>query len=401
MEVILLIGFIFFLLFIYGLFSEKLNEMSISGPMVFTVFGLIMHYLGFTEKLHIGGESLEIIGQIALIAILFTDASNISLKDFFKVYKTPIRLLFIGLPLTMILGTITANFVFHGIDLIMLAVMAFILSPTDAALGQVVVQSPKVPKKIRESINVESGLNDGLVLPPILICLAIISGEFDSVEGSSILVYVLKQLLLAPLVGGIIGWAGSKFINWSVKNKYSSHLYQGIIVLSLSIISFVAAEHIGGNGYIAAFISGLFFNADSKKVLHTGQEFGEFLSQPLALFVFFCLGAAILPYYLQSIDATVIFYSVLSLTVLRMIPVIVSLRRDDLKFREKVFISWFGPRGIASLLYFLLAFNMIDNNEDYNTVYATIILTVTLSIFLHGLSAVPYSNWLSKRSNDE
>ena len=401
MEVILLIGFIFFLLFIYGLFSEKLNEMSISGPMVFTVFGLIMHYLGFTEKLHIGGENLEIIGQIALIAILFTDASNISLKDFFKVYKTPIRLLFIGLPLTMILGTITANFVFHGIDLIMLAVMAFILSPTDAALGQVVVQSPKVPKKIRESINVESGLNDGLVLPPILICLAIISGEFDSVEGSSILVYVLKQLLLAPLVGGVIGWAGSKFINWSVKNKYSSHLYQGIIVLSLSIISFVAAEHIGGNGYIAAFISGLFFNADSKKVLHTGQEFGEFLSQPLALFVFFCLGAAILPYYLQSIDATVILYSVLSLTVLRMIPVIVSLRRDDLKFREKVFISWFGPRGIASLLYFLLAFNMIDNNEDYNTVYATIILTVTLSIFLHGLSAVPYSNWLSKRSNDE
>ena len=301
----------------------------------------------------------------------------------------------------MILGTVTANLIFDGVDIIMLAVMAFILSPTDAALGQVVVQSPKVPKKIRESINVESGLNDGLVLPPILICLAIISGEFDSVEGSSILIYVLKQLLLAPLAGGIIGWAGSKFINWSVKNKYSSHLYQGIVIVSLSIISFVVAEHIGGNGYIAAFVSGLFFNADSKKVLHTGQEFGEFLSQPLALFVFFCLGAAILPYYLESIDVMVILYAVLSLTVLRMIPVLISLRRDDLKFREKVFISWFGPRGIASLLYFLLAFNMLDDNESYELVYATIILTVTLSIFLHGLSAVPYSNWLSKRSKQE
>ena len=397
MEVILLIGFTFFLLFIYGLFSEKLNKISISGPMVFTIFGLIMHWLGFTEKLKIDGETLEIIGQIALIAILFTDASNISLKQFFKVYKTPVRLLFIGLPITMIIGTATATYFFEGVDLIMLAIMAFILSPTDAALGQMVVQSPKIPKKIREAINVESGLNDGLVLPPILICLAIVSGQIESLDGGSILVYISKQIVFAPLVGGLIGWAGSKFINWSVRNKYSSQLYQGIIVFSLSIISFVAAEHIGGNGYIAAFISGLFFNADSKKVLHTGQEFGEFLSQPLALFVFFCLGAAIIPYYLGFMDGKVVLYAILSLTVLRMIPVLISLRRDNLKFREKVFISWFGPRGIASLLYFLLAFNLLEHNEDYTPVYASIVLTVTLSVFLHGLSAVPYSNWLSKK----
>ena len=281
--------------------------------------------------------------------------------------------------------------------MLMLVVMAFILSPTDAALGQAVVQSPKVPKKMREAINVESGLNDGLVLPPILICLAILSGEGQSIEGSAILVYVLKQVLLAPIVGGLIGWLGSKIVNWSVRYKFSDHLFQGITVFSLSIISFVVAEHIGGNGYIAAFVSGLYFNADSKQVLSTGQEFGEFLSQPLALFVFFCLGAAILPHYLEFVNGTVVLYAVLSLTVIRIIPVIISLSRDEMSLKEKVFIGWFGPRGIASLLYFLLAFNMLNQNEKYAVVYSTIIFTVTLSIFLHGMSAVPYSNWLSKK----
>jgi len=342
MEVIPLIGFIFFLLFIYGIFSNKLSELSVSGPMVFTIFGLIMYYLGLTEKLQIEGETLEVIGQIALIAILFTDASNISLKDFFKVYKTPVRLLFIGLPITMVIGALMARLMFNGANVLMLVVMAFILSPTDAALGQAVVQSPKVPKKIREAINVESGLNDGLVLPPILICLAILSGEGQSIEGSAILVYVLKQVLLAPIVGGLIGWLGSKIVNWSVRYKFSDHLFQGITVFSLSIISFVVAEHIGGNGYIAAFVSGLYFNADSKQVLSTGQEFGEFLSQPLALFVFFCLGAAILPHYLEFVNGTVVLYAVLSLTVIRIIPVIISLSRDEMSLKEKVFIGWFG-----------------------------------------------------------
>ena len=397
MDVVALIGFVFFLLLIYGIFSKSLGEKSISGPMVFTLIGLAMYYLGWTEKLEIEGETLEILGEIALIAILFTDASNISLKDFFKVYKLPVRLLFIGLPLTMILGSLIAFVMFDGISWIMLMVMAFILSPTDAALGQAVVQSPLVPKRIREAINVESGLNDGLALPPILICLVILSGSSGALGDTSIPLYVAKQLLLAPLVGGIIGWGGSKIINWSVKNDLSNHLFQGIIVFSLSIISYVLSDRVGGNGYIAAFVAGLFFNADSKKVLSTGQDFGEFLSQPLALFVFFCLGGAILPYYLNFIDLTIILYSVLSLTLLRIIPVLLSLIGTELKFRERLFIGWFGPRGIASILYFLLAFNLLSHNDTYDKVYATIILTVTLSIIAHGLTAVPYTNWLSKK----
>lgn len=398
MDTILLIGFIFLLLFIYGIFSNQLNKWSISGPMVFTILGLLTFGLAGSSGLEIEGDSLGLIGQVALIAILFTDASNLTLKEFFKVYRKPVKLLFIGLPLTMILGLITAKMVFPEINLFALAVMAFILSPTDAALGQAVVQSPKVPLQIRESINVESGLNDGLVLPPILICAALVQGMSAQIGGDSIGLYISKQILIGPAIGIVLGWGCSKIVNWSVKKMLSDQLFQGICIIAISIVTYVIAEQLGGNGYIAAFTSGLFFNADSKKVLKTGQEFGEFLSQPLSLFVFFCFGLSILPHYAQHIDGRVILYAILSLTVLRMLPVIISLTGEKLKMREKVFIAWFGPRGIASILYFLLLYDQLPKTESNDTLYATIVLTVVLCVFLHGLTAVPYANWLGKKS---
>ncbi len=392
-----MIGLIFLLIFVYGLFSEKLSNMSISGPMVFTVFGLIAGNYIEVEQLQINGEGLIVVGQIALIAILFTDASGIELKDFFKVYKLPIRLLFIGLPITMAIGTLVAIPLFPGFEIAALALMAFILSPTDAALGQAVVQSPKVPAKVRESINVESGLNDGLVLPPLLICVVILQGGGDQIGFSELAEFVGMQLFVAVLIGVILGWLGTRLINWSTARNYSDKFYQGICVVALAIITFVIAEHFGGNGFIATFIAGMVYSPKSSKVADTGAEFGEVISQPLALFIFFIFGAVLFPHFVEFIDLSVIIYSILSLTVLRMIPVVLSLRSTVFTMAEKVFIAWFGPRGIASILYILIVVDDLGGTEGLEKLYAVIVLTVMLSIFAHGLSAVPYANWLGKK----
>jgi len=398
-HVILLLGCFFGLLFIFGLLSEKLAELSISAPLVFTILGVLFSFTEGVEQFTIGGENIELIGQIALIAILFTDASSISLKNFFKVYTWPVRMLFIGLPLTMLIGSIVAIPLFPEFDWITLAIMALILSPTDAALGQAVVQSEKVPFKIRESINVESGLNDGLALPPILILAGMLIGKGELMTSSEITTYILKQIIIGPAVGAALGWLGSKIINWSVRKQYSEHFFQGIAIVAIAIMAFVVADELGGNGYMSAFCAGMFFNADSKKTLERGQEFGEFLSQPLALFVFFVFGATILPHYIEFITVPVVIFSFLSLTVLRMIPVIISLIGTKIPMREQVFMAWFGPRGIASILYFLLMVNNVPELKDQNTIWATVILTVALSIFFHGVSAVPYANWLGKQKN--
>lgn len=401
MHILILIGFIFLLIFIYGLFSEKLGKYSISGPMVFTIFGLITGSMFDLDQFHINSQNLIVVGEIALIAILFTDASNISLSDFFKVYKLPVRLLFIGLPITMALGTFAAIPLFGGFEIVALAMMAFILSPTDAALGQAVVNSPNVPVRIRETISVESGLNDGLVLPPILICAQILKGGSQELEMSVLLEFFGKQLIFAALIGIVLGWLGTRLINWSVEKKYSSNLYQGLSIIAIPIIAYVVSDHFGGNGFIAAFIAGLVFSPKSERVSNTGKEFGEVISQPLTLFVFFIFGSSIFPHFKEHFNLNVIIYAFLSLTILRMIPVLFSLRTLKIKRYKKVFIAWFGPRGIGSILYLLIVFQMIGDTKVYDELYAVIVLTVMFSIFAHGLSAVPYANWMGKKVSED
>jgi NhaP-type Na+/H+ or K+/H+ antiporter len=288
---------------------------------------------------------------------------------------------------------------FNEVNIVLLAIMAFILSPTDAALGQAVVNSKRVPLKVRETVNVESGLNDGLVLPPILIAIMVLQGENDQLEWTNLSVYVLKQLLFAPIVGIVLGWGGGRLISWSASHKLSDPLFQGISVVAISILAYLIAEHLGGNGYIASFVSGLCFQVKSKTVKEEGKEFGEFLSQPLAFFVFFAFGAILIPHYLSFVTWQVVLYAILSLTLFRMVPVILSLTRVHLPFSQKLFMAWFGPRGIASVLYLLMLSN--TGLEVDNVVFATIVTTVLLSVYLHGLSAVPYSNWLGKQAKNE
>ena len=399
MKVLGLIGVVFTLLFIYGLFSKKLSSLSISGPMIFTLFGLFLHPFITIPELHMVNGDLELVGKIALIVILFNDANTIPLTNFFKIYTFPVRLLFVGLPLTMLIGSLIAIYMFPTVPILLLILMAIILSPTDAALGQAVVKSKKIPLVIRETINVESGLNDGLALPPILICIVLFSGEVENYNNLHIWSYVSKQLLIAPVIGVVIGAFGSTLINWADSKKYATSLFQGIGIGALSIISFVAAEHMGGNGYIAAFTSGLTFKAQNKKLLQLGEEYGEFLSQPLSLFVFFIFGLSVIPKHFKYINSQVLIYSILSLTLIRVIPVIISLIGTKTNLKSKLFIAWFGPRGIASILYLLMSGQMLPKSIETQPIFSTIVLTVFLSIFFHGITAVPYSNWLVKTSN--
>ena len=200
------------LVFTFGLFSRLSDRSPITGPMIFVSMGLLLGPLGldlFQSKLD--SELVQTIATVTLVVILFTDASTINLRDLVKEYKIPLRLLFVGLPLTMGLGLLAAVPLFGGMSLWLLAMMAFILSPTDAALGQAVVNSDKVPQDIRESISVESGLNDGIALPPILACMAAVAATAgNAMDAGYWLTYALKQLTLGPIIGALVGWLGGR-----------------------------------------------------------------------------------------------------------------------------------------------------------------------------------------------
>lgn len=372
---------------------SKLTEKSIITPaMVFVLVGLLVSMFRF-EKIEIGLHAplVKVIAELTLILVLFLDASTINLKKLIAERKLPIRLLFIGLPLTMLLGILFAKPLFPDMNIWVVALMALILSPTDAALGLAVVTSKFVPEKIRQTINVESGLNDGIALPPILICVAALSAHGSHGTGFEYWgLFTLKQFVFGPIIGGLVGYLGGLLVEKATKRDWMNTTFQQLISLSLAILAFTLAEKVHGNGFIAAYFAGLLLGTTKHAVRERIHEFGEAESQVLQLLIFLLFGMVLIPLSYMHWDWRAWVYAILSLTVIRILPVVLSLAGTDLTRGTKYFIGWFGPRGIASILYLLMV-TIELGSTGLEKMISVIVLTITLSIYLHGISANPLS----------
>jgi NhaP-type Na+/H+ or K+/H+ antiporter len=390
-------AFLAFMILGYGLFSKISEKSMISAPMVFATVGFLV-YLFAGKAFNEGIEApwVKIIAEITLALVLFLDASTLNLKALMKDKRLPMRLLFRGLPLTMVLGILIAIPLFPGENIWLIALMALILSPTDAALGLAVVTSEIVPLKIRQTINVESGLNDGIALPPILVCVAVLSGAAAGESGFSYWgLFTLKQFVYGPIIGGLVGWIGGRLVEAASKRGWMNSTFQRLASLCIAILAFSFAEMVHGNGFIAAFFAGMLLGTTTEEVRDRIHEFGEAESQALILFIFFLLGMILVPFSIPYWDIAVVFYALLSLTVIRMVPVAISLIGANLSWGTVWFIAWFGPRGIASVLYLLMV--LIDIGvAGHERMFSVITLTVLLSVFAHGITAVPFSKLYSK-----
>jgi NhaP-type Na+/H+ or K+/H+ antiporter len=392
-----IIAFAAFLILVYGLFSKASEKSIISAPMIFVTIGIIISFFVGEHWIEgINANWVAPIAEITLVLVLFSDASTLDRKFLFKDKALPLRLLLIGLPLTMLLGIVIAFAMFPGADKWRLAMMAIILSPTDAALGLAVVTSKIVPLRIRQTINTESGLNDGIALPPLLICLAILSSSPAAHSGFAYWgTFTLKQFVFGPVIGGLVGWVGGRLVDMSSKKGWVSHSFQSLASLSMAILAFTLAELVHGNGFIAAFFAGLMLGTQTSETRERIHDFSETVSGALILFIFLLMGLMLVPMSYAYWDIEAAIYAILSLTVIRMLPVAISLIGSGLKMPTISFIGWFGPRGIASVLYILLVVNKIGKEGNEKEI-AVVSLTVLLSIFLHGITAIPYSKIFQK-----
>lgn len=390
------------IILMFGLFSKAAERTVITAPMVFVTIGLLLGPVGFS-LLHVDIEAqgIQLLAELTLIIILFVDASFIQLKNIkSRLHGLPARLLLIGLPLTMVFGSVTAMLLFPQLNLWLLVVLALILSPTDAALGQAVVKSEKVPSNIRDSISAESGLNDGISLPPIFVCLAVIASGLGHISPEDHwFTFMTMQLTLGPIIGGAIGFIGGRLIEFSHQKNWTDSIFQRLMCLSIAILAYASAESLEGNGFIAAFCAGLFLGVKNVQVRERIQDFGETEGQMLTLFVFVILGLIIIPAFSPYWDFNALIYAILSLTIIRIVPVFICLLGSGLSNYSKLFIAWFGPRGIASILYLLIALEKIGA-AGHEYVLSIIVLTVLLSIFAHGVTAVSMSNRFEKIRNN-
>ncbi|MDT0681509.1 cation:proton antiporter [Roseicyclus sp. F158] len=393
----------------FALISRRAEAGMVTAPMVFTAFGFVAGsgVLGVIDP-QIQSSSLQTFAELTLVVALFTDAARIDLRRLGSEHDVPLRLLGIGLPLTVAAGTGAAMLLFPTLGLWPALLIGVILAPTDAALGQAVVSDARVPQRIRQGLNVESGLNDGIAFPALLFIasfaggavedLGVGSGEIGAMGWAS---FILGQLILGPLVGLGVGLGGTYLITRAHAREWMNEIFLRISTLCLAIIAFTAAELVGGNGFIAAFAGGLIVGTRSRVVLEGVEDFGETEGQLLTLLVFLLFGAVLLP-ELESLGLRHVLYAILSLTVLRMVPVALSLVGTRMAPATVLFLGWFGPRGLASILYLLLLTESgaVPGIEEIQRV---VFLTVLMSIVLHGAAAAPlagrYGRWIKTQDD--
>ncbi len=376
------------LIFIIGLISRRLERTIITAPMIFTIAGMVLFFAApLTVERETHTETILLISEIALVLVLFTDATRIGLRAVTKSENLTDRLLGIGMPLTIIVGTITGKLLFTGLTIWEAAILATVLAPTDAGLGQVVVNSRLVPVRIRQALNVEAGLNDGLSMPFLMlfISLALVSHPLQNPDW---FIFTLKQVVFGVLVGLLFGWLGGWLMGKAEQRGWMAQSLGQLSLLALAFLAWGTAGLIDGNGFIASFVAGLAVKRGFEDAGEQALDFSEAWGQILVAFVFFIFGM-IAASKLGNFGAKVVLYAILSLTLVRMLPVAIAMIKTRLKPATVVFMGWFGPRGLASIVLGLVYLEQEAALPGEKLIMLSLIATVLLSIFAHGISASP------------
>jgi len=379
----------------YALFSRRLAGSMLTGPLLFAALGLVIgpQVLGWVE-LQLSNSAIHAVAEITLVVVLFTDAASADLGALRRASSLPMRMLLVGMPLAMLLGTLAALGLFPGWTLWEAALLAAILTPTDAALGQAVTESEAVPDRLRAAINSESGLNDGLALPLVLLFAALASGE--AAAGAAHWVQLVgTQLLLGPIAGVGVGVAGGKLIALAFERGWMSEWAEGVAAMAIALGAFALAEAVHGNGFLAAFTGGLAFGKALGRRCRFLFDFQQTEAHMLVLITFMLVGAMLMPAAAAHFSIACVVFALFALTAMRMLPIALSLTGLGLKREHIAFLGWFGPRGLASVLFVLVVLEE-THLERNGELLAAVVLTVGLSIVAHGTSAAPWARRLGR-----
>lgn len=375
--------------FLYSAMAGRIERSWLSGPIVFVGFGLAAgpHGLGI---LHVDFDAggLQAIAEITLAYVLFTEAANADLGVLRRSFNIPQRLLLVGLPLTIGLGFVVGVVIFPGLSLLAIALLATMLAPTDAALGKPVVTNSAVPAPIRESLNFESGLNDGICVPVLFVFLGLAIGM--EVEGGTF-VHGLRVVAEQLGIGLVVGLGLTAIAAWILRAAASRgwvtpHWVQ-IPVVALAAACFAVAHVVGGSGFVACFVGGLLAGAIAKEHKHQLLAAAEGTGEVLALLTWVIFGAGVVGQAAGEFTWQVALYAVLSLTVIRMLPVFLSLAGTGMGIAGKLFTGWFGPRGLASIVFIIIVLDA--NVPGERTLALVVVCTVLLSVIAHGITANP------------
>jgi NhaP-type Na+/H+ or K+/H+ antiporter len=368
--------------------SQRLSNTPITPAMLVVAVGVLMGPLLLDElTLAPTSSTVRRLAETTLAVVLFSDASRINLRALRREASLPVRLLTVGLPLTIGLGALVALALFGSFSLSDALILGVILAPTDAGLGSAVVTDTRLPQRVRQSLNIESGLNDGICVPLLLIVLATASGT----GGAPHPLHVLGEEIGYGLLGGLIaGAVAGSVVIVAGGRRLIDHAWRQIIPVAAAGLAYGIAIGLGGSGFIGAFVAGILFGLIAHESSPATMRFTEETGAMLDTITFFVFGAVLLGPALEHVSWQIALYAVLSLTIVRMLPVAVSLWGTHARAPTVAFMGWFGPRGLASIVFAVIVEDTYQGHAGM--ILTTCYLTVGFSVLLHGLSASPLVN---------
>jgi NhaP-type Na+/H+ or K+/H+ antiporter len=382
---------------IYSSIAGRVERSLISGPIVFTAFGLLIGPVGLDLlSFKADQETIKALAELTLALVLFTDAAGADMGVLRKAKALPIRLLLIGLPLTILLGFGVGILLVEKLSMFGVALVATMLAPTDAALGKAVVTNEEVPDAVRQGLNVESGLNDGICVPILFVFLALATGKAGE-EGPWYLALMLvaEEIGIGLAVGLALTFIAGLLLKYASGKNWLTHTWIQVPVVALGLSCFAVAQFLGGSGFIAAFSGGLFFGVLAKQARDEFLRAAEGTGDTLALITWVIFGAAVVGQAVGHFSGLILLYAVLSLTVIRMLPVFLVLTGMGVSTEGKLFMGWFGPRGLASIVFAVIVVNA--NVPNSGLIAATAVCTIILSIVAHGVTANPWASGFGER----
>jgi NhaP-type Na+/H+ or K+/H+ antiporter len=382
---------------IYSAVAGAVERTWISGPIVFTCFGLLVGPMGLgmltweTDR-----ETMRSLAEVTLALVLFTDAAGADMGVLKKTRGLPVRLLLIGLPLTILLGFGVGVLVIDNLSLFALALLATMLAPTDAALGKAVVSNEAVPDEVRQGLNVESGLNDGICVPVLFVFLALaLDRAGDAGPWTLAIKLVAEEIGIGLAVGIGLTFVAANLLKHAKHRNWLTHTWIQVPVVVLALACFATAQLLGGSGFIAAFSGGLLFGVLVKDVRDEFLRAAEGTGDTLALITWVVFGSAVVGQSVGNFSWLILLYAVLSLTVIRMLPVFIALTGSGINTEGKLFIGWFGPRGLASIVFAVIVVN--SDLPNSGPLAMTVVCTIVLSIIAHGITANPWARAYGQR----
>jgi sodium/hydrogen antiporter len=385
--------------------SRRLSGTPVTPTMVLVAIGLLVGPQ-VLDGVDVSSTSSPVqrLAEATLALVLFCDASRIDLAELRRGVGVPVRLLGIGLPLTIALGAVAAAAIFGQITVPEAIILAIVLAPTDAALGQAVVTEPRIPPRIRQGLNVESGLNDGICVPLLFAAVAVADVESEISGGRSAGTLLLEEIGYGVVGGVVAGLLVAAIVIHAGRRDLIAREWRQVIPAAGAILAYGTAVALDGSGFIAAFVAGMVFRMALRRDPGDLNQLNEQVGNVLNAVTFVLFGAILLGPALSELSWELVLYAVLSLTVVRIVPVAIAMLGTRARLPTLGFLGWFGPRGLASIVFALIVVEESQLPHEELIVLA-IYVTVGLSVFAHGLTAAPladrYARWYERHPRDK